>query len=284
MIIANRTHGVADKNYIQDPCVGARINGDAIRMALQLSLTKGVGLFQVHVHGHKGIPRPSRTDLDESNKFVPDFFNVTPTMPHGTLILSEDSAFGLCWAGKQLEPKIIDRIEFVGRPSEYSGRPCMTDQLSRQSFLGDDSDRIFAVSKVGIIGFSGGGSHVGQQLAHVGVLNYVVIDPKNMAQKHLHRLVGAAADDVEKGTPKAKIAERLIKGIRPGANVKAIIGTWQKNQLWLRDRTAIIGCVDSYNEREQLERFCRRFLIQYIDVGITYSSAMAHTILLARRC
>lgn len=116
MIVAESYDGVADKNYIRDRRVGARINGDAIRMALQLSLTKGVGLFHVHVHEHKGIPRPSSTDLHESKKFVPDFFNVTPTMPHGTLILSEDSAFGLCWAGKHLEPKIIDRIEFVGSP------------------------------------------------------------------------------------------------------------------------------------------------------------------------
>lgn len=144
----------------------------------------------------------------------------------------------------------------------------MTDQLSRQAFLGDDSDDIFARAKVGIVGFSGGGSHIGQQLAHVGVLDYVIIDAKNMAQKHLHRLVGATADDVEKRTPKAKIAERLIKGIRPTADVNAIVDTWQQNQLWLRDRTAIIGCVDSYSEREQLERFSRRLLIPYIDVGM----------------
>jgi hypothetical protein len=116
MIIAESYDRVADENYIRDRRVGARINGDAIRMALQLSLTQGVGLFHVHVHEHKGTPRPSSTDLHESKKFVPDFFNVTPTMPHGTLILSEDSAFGLCWVGKRLEPKIIDRIEFVGSP------------------------------------------------------------------------------------------------------------------------------------------------------------------------
>lgn len=116
MIIAESYDRVADENYLQDPLVGARINGNAIRTALQLGLTKGLGLFHVHVHEHKGIPSPSRTDLHESRKFVPDFFNVTPSMPHGTLILSEDSAFGLCWLGKHHEPKIINRIEFVGSP------------------------------------------------------------------------------------------------------------------------------------------------------------------------
>jgi hypothetical protein len=144
----------------------------------------------------------------------------------------------------------------------------VTDDASRQSFLGNDSERIFALCKVGVVGLSGGGSHIVQQSAHVGVLNYVAIDPKCMAQKHLHRLVGGTAEDVKRKTPKAKIAERIIKGIRPSANVEAVVGTWQENQLSLRDCTVIFGCVDSYSEREQLDRFCRRFLIPFIDIGM----------------
>lgn len=144
----------------------------------------------------------------------------------------------------------------------------MSDDTSRQSFLGSDSDHIFALCKVGIVGLSGGGSHIVQQLAHVGVLNYVAIDPKNMAKKHLHRIVGATAEDVEKKTPKTKIAERTIRNLRPLANVNAVVGTWQENQLSLRDCTVVFGCVDSYSEREQLDRFCRRFLIPFIDIGM----------------
>jgi molybdopterin/thiamine biosynthesis adenylyltransferase len=145
----------------------------------------------------------------------------------------------------------------------------MTDnEPSRQSFLGADSASIFAACKIGVIGVSGGGSHIVQQAAHVGFLNYAVIDPKTMEEKHLHRIVGATAHDVEVSTPKAKIAERLIKGIRPKANVDAIVDQWQNAQRSLRDSTAIVGCVDSYSEREQIERFCRRFLIPYIDIGM----------------
>jgi molybdopterin-synthase adenylyltransferase len=144
----------------------------------------------------------------------------------------------------------------------------MTEDISRQSFLGPDSDRIFASCKIGIIGASGGGSHIAQQTAHIGVLNHVIVDLKNMAQKHLHRLVGATAKDVEDKTPKAKIAERTIKSIRPTAKVNALVGNWQENQRALRDCTVIFGCVDGYSEREQLDRFCRRFLIPYIDIGM----------------
>jgi hypothetical protein len=50
--------------------------------------------------------------------------------------------------------------------------------------------------------------------------------------------------------------------------VDDIVGTWQANQMSLRASTAIFGCVDSYSEREQLDRFCRRFLIPFIDIGM----------------
>lgn len=144
----------------------------------------------------------------------------------------------------------------------------MTEQQSRQSFLGPDSDLIFRMCKIGIVGLSGGGSHVVQQAAHVGFENFVIIDPKGMAEKHLHRIVGATVDDVLRKLFKAEIAERLIRGIRPEAQVQWFVNRWQEKQLSLRNCTAIVGCVDSYSEREQLERFCRRFLIPFIDIGM----------------
>lgn len=144
----------------------------------------------------------------------------------------------------------------------------MNDDLSRQSFLGANSERILSACKIGIVGLSGGGSHIVQQAAHVGVGRYILVDPKSMAKKHLHRIVGATIDDVRQQIPKAEIAERVIKEIRPDAEIDAFVSTWQERQLFLRDCNAIFGCVDSYSEREQLERFCRRFLIPYIDIGM----------------
>jgi hypothetical protein len=116
MVLAEAYEPVSDRNYVEDATVGARINAEALRSALQVSLTKGVGIFHVHMHEHYGTPMPSRTDLFESKKFVPDFFNVTPSSPHGTLILSKDSAYGLCWLAKNESPQPFRRIEFVGSP------------------------------------------------------------------------------------------------------------------------------------------------------------------------
>ena len=82
----------------------------------------------------------------------------------------------------------------------------MSERLSRQSFLGVRSDEILSSVRVGIIGLGGGGAHVVQQLAHVGVADFVTCDPDRVEESNLNRLVGAAAADAESGTLKTDVA------------------------------------------------------------------------------
>lgn len=144
----------------------------------------------------------------------------------------------------------------------------MIRDFSRQSFLPPYSEATLASIKVGIVGLCGGGSHIEQQLAHIGVLNYVVVDPDRLDASNLNRRVGSTHEDVTQEIHKTKISRRIIQGINPHANVECITDKWQNSQLSLRDCAVIFGCVNSYSEREQLERFCRRFLIHYIDIGM----------------
>jgi len=97
----------------------------------------------------------------------------------------------------------------------------MPDHQSRQSFLGDHSEKFLKATTAGVIGLSGGGSHVCQQLAHIGVGNYVIVDPQVIEDKNLNRLVGGTAADIEAGTTKVDIATRLIRAVRPDAHIEA---------------------------------------------------------------
>jgi hypothetical protein len=144
----------------------------------------------------------------------------------------------------------------------------MNLQLISQSFLGPDSEAILAGTEVGIVGLGGGGSHIAQQLAHVGVGRFVPVDHDIIEKKNLNRLVGGTAIDVEQKRPKVQIAERVIKGINPDARVESCYMRWQDAVPLLRRCDVIFGCVDSYRERDELERFARRFLIPYIDLGM----------------
>jgi len=119
VILAGAYHPVEDDDYLPDDTVGAMMGPGAIRKAMQRAYAAGAGdvsLFHVHMHGHSGLPEFSRVDVDESKKFVPDFFNVAPLMPHGIIVLSHDRAVGLCWRGQSQEPTLIGRFAQVGAP------------------------------------------------------------------------------------------------------------------------------------------------------------------------
>lgn len=144
----------------------------------------------------------------------------------------------------------------------------MSDHQSRQSFLGEDSEEFLQATTVGVIGLSGGGSHVCQQLAHIGVGNYVIVDPQVIEETNLNRLVGGTAADVTARTPKTDIAKRLIQGVRPAAHIEAHQDDWRNVATSLRRCDVVIGCVDSFKDRSELERQVRRYLTPYIDIGM----------------
>lgn len=140
--------------------------------------------------------------------------------------------------------------------------------LTRQSFLGVQSTEVLANSTVAVIGLCGGGSHVVQQLAHIGIGTILLVDHDNADDSNLNRMVGLTADDVEVGESKVNVLNRLIKSVNPNAIVKLFHRRWQDCTDDLKQCTAIFGCVDSYTERDQIERFTRRNMIPYIDVGM----------------
>jgi len=154
-------------------------------------------------------------------------------------------------------------------------------RFTRQSFLGVGSEALLAKTIVGIVGLGGGGSHVAQQLAHLGVGRYVVVDPKKIDKTNLNRLVGATAQDVALGTPKVDIASRTIKGIHPEAAVDKYQSDWQEAIEALKGCDVIIGGLDSVRAKAELDAFARRFLIPYIDMGMDVFPTEAGEFLIA---
>lgn len=140
---------------------------------------------------------------------------------------------------------------------------------SRQSFLGRDLETIISTAKLGIVGLSGGGSHLVQQLGHIGFRRFAIYDPDHVDESNLNRLVGATFADVKEATPKVDVARRVLQGlIGDRLEVEAYAGRWQHQPTPLRECDLIFGCLDGFAERAELEICARRYLIPYIDVGL----------------
>ena len=85
---------VADNDYEPSRTMGALVGGEGFRKILQYTYKYDVSIFHVHRHEHAGVPMFSGIDIREAANFVPDFFKVRPTRPHGAIVLSHDSMFG----------------------------------------------------------------------------------------------------------------------------------------------------------------------------------------------
>jgi len=144
----------------------------------------------------------------------------------------------------------------------------MKKRFARQSFLGPDSEATFACARIGVVGAGGGGMPIIQSLAHLGAGTIISVDDDIAEDSNLNRLIGATARDVRDKTAKVHIAERLVAAVNPQARVVPIKKKWQLAAEELRACHVIFGAVDSYRERAELERFTRRFLIPYVDIGM----------------
>jgi molybdopterin/thiamine biosynthesis adenylyltransferase len=145
----------------------------------------------------------------------------------------------------------------------------MTDaDFSRQSFLGATSGADLWNTRVAIVGLGGGGSHIAQQLAHLGVGHFRLIDPDAIEASNLNRLVGGTQADVDVDRPKVEILARTIRAIRPGAEVVECQRKWQEADALLQGVHVLFGCIDGYQQRDFLESAARRFMLPYIDIGM----------------
>lgn len=107
---------VADKDYLDDPSVGAMMGPDAMHKAMVWAFERRVSLFHIHAHSGTGVPAFSSIDIRESDKFIPDFFKVRPEMPHGTIVLSNTHAFGRLWQSPKASHP-IDEFRLIGAHS-----------------------------------------------------------------------------------------------------------------------------------------------------------------------
>lgn len=144
----------------------------------------------------------------------------------------------------------------------------MSDRYDRQSFLGPNAQAEIERTIVGVVGLGGGGSHIVQQLAHIGFKNFVLYDDDIVTETNLNRLVGACASDVMDRTSKLDSAVRMIRSLQADSIIDGFACRWQENPLALRRCHIIFGCLETYLGRLEIEQHCRRYLAHYIDIGM----------------
>ncbi len=123
--------------------------------------------------------------------------------------------------------------------------------------------------RIGVVGAGGTGSVTIQQLTHLGVRDFTIIDPDVVEPTNLNRLVGAEPSDV--GTAKVAVAARSIQRTNPLAEVRIL----QRDVVDADVASELAGldfvflCTDSHASRAVVGQIAYQHLVPTIDMGVS---------------
>ena len=265
-----------ESDYIPDTTHGAAWRGSAMFPVMEAAIERGLGIVIFHAHDHIGLPGLSRDDLQSADRLIPMFQKRVPTRPHGTVVISRTHASGLVWLPGNRKPRPLSRIRWFGSSiidfdcRRESSHPEVPPEYVRQSLVvTPEGQARLRGAKIAVVGAGGGGSHVIQQLAYLGLGEIVVIDPDVYENSNRHRLVSGLRADI--GSPKVDIFHRLVRKIGLGGRVQRVRAAIPDSGAVeaLRGCDVIVGCVDTLFARSDLQELASRYLIPYVDIGAT---------------
>jgi molybdopterin-synthase adenylyltransferase len=259
----------------------AQFNSSVLERAI------AIGATAVLVHSH-GMPQPAFSDDDRVNerKLFGAVSRLVAPAPAGTLLLGDRAAAGSFWLGGRnslaFRRLVVlgDTIEIWDAVGSRPPHPVPRSRLTRQSAaIGPRSDALLAAAKVAVVGISGGGSHVVQQLIHQGIGTLTPVDDQLVDLSNLGRVIGATEADVDI-TPKTYLVRRAAGTVDPSITVDEIRDRFPSASTIraMRSADVIVACVDTFHAREAINAFSRRYMIPLLDIGIairTHSGYLA---------
>jgi len=223
----------------------------------------------------------SSIDASGERILMPKVQQRIPDRHHGTIVLGRASIDARVWEKGKNKSRPVDMVRVVGSQirtyqttsSELLNNSKTTsgNRHDRQKLaLGETGQKKLQEVTVGIVGVGGVGSLVFQELVHLGVEKFIIIDDDVVEESNLSRIVGSRPRDARNRTPKVKVMKRLGRQINPEVRISSVKGSVNNASIALKLRyaDAIFCCTDNLSSRIVLNRMAFQYLVPLIDMGI----------------
>lgn len=236
---------------------------------------KDQAVFKIHSHPGGYDQFSEIDDVSDKDIFSSLYGWFENNKPHGSLILLPNGRiFGRVVTEDLMFEKIqkISKVGYNLRVYQDRGKDKI-DEISlrnRQTF-GEGTVSLLKRMKIGVVGCSGTGSPVIEQLARLGVGNLILVDPDVVEFKNLNRILNSEFEDAEKSRTKVSVIEDSIKRIGFNTNVKSFDSNLYDDVEAINELTScdfLFGCMDSIDGRHLLNTIANFYLIPYLDIGV----------------
>ena len=241
---------------------------------LREAAEKNLAVVKVHSHP-SGFDGFSRTDDEADTRLFESVYGwVEGDEPHGSAIMLPDGTMRARVAlvgGGFVE---VRHVEVVGEDIVVwgGGRDLAVPGFAERhaQLFGQGTTALLGGLRVAVVGCSGTGSPVIEQLVRLGVGELVVVDPDHVEERNLNRILGATVEDARRRRLKVEVVEEHVRRIGLGTEVHGFAAELGEPAA-LRAVAAsdlVVGCMDSLSGRHTLSRLARYYLLPYVDVGV----------------
>lgn len=248
------------------------------RIALFLEKASNYDYAILKIHSHPGgYDQFSSLDDDSDARLFSSVFGWTDTdHPHGSSIMLPDGRiFGRIFH-PDLRAKQINKVSVGGdtiKIWDYTAIELGDIEIGKRTVqaFGEGTLSLLKKFKIGVVGCSGTGSPVIEQLVRLGVGQLVLVDPDKVELKNLNRILNTKRKDAIQGRFKVDVLEQAISGFDLGTSVTSFSSNIYDDIHCLRklaECDILFGCVDSVDGRDLLNRISTYYLIPYFDLGI----------------
>lgn len=236
----------------------------------------GQGQAIVKFHSHRTDYRQFSSLDDQSDELL--FSSIASLLgdglPHASVIMLPDgSCIGRAVKdGVEFEP--LTTIGVIGDDiiiwNDISSHPGQAFGRRNQQVFGKGTIARLRTMSAAVVGCSGTGSLVVEQLARLGIGQLVLVDPDLVEEKNLNRILNTGKEDAYLGKPKVFALASAIARMGLGQEVLPlplnVITRRAVTEVAVCD--VVFGCTDGAEARHVLNRLATFYSMPYFDVGV----------------
>jgi molybdopterin/thiamine biosynthesis adenylyltransferase len=266
-----------ETDYTRRGLLEAELNPAFVAHAAKRAQLGSLSLVFVHSHPGSKSPQFSAVDDEGEQRLSAFLAHRCPGRTHAAVVISRGGM-----RARRLGGADEIRVIALGPNREVLFDPNNAAAINSEIFdrqvraFGAAGQRNLESLRVAVVGLGGTGSIIAQELVHLGVRRFILIDADTLESTNLNRIANATPSDL--GSPKVEIAERYIKSVAASADVISMKDDiiYVKVAKRLLDADIIFGCTDSHGSRAVLQQISYQYFIPCIDMGTTIVAADGH--------
>lgn len=248
---------------------------ESLMPLLEKATKKNWAILKIHSHPG-GFPRFSETDdIADKELFTSIYGWFDEEYPHISCVMIPDGEM----FGRTVKPDgnfedittisvAGDNIYFWHSENEKSEIPEFATRHA-QAF-GTGTFNILKKLSVAVIGCSGTGSPVIEQLARLGIGKLVIVDPDFVEEKNLNRILNTKLEDAQNKKLKVDVQAESVSKMGTGTEVIPISSNLYNAEVvkTVAGCDLLFGCMDSVDGRHLLNKIAIFYNLPYFDVGV----------------